>query len=75
MRLIEYEQILRKEAQDILNIVIPCIPGNINPDVEIRFLEELLHINGKSEIERNLWKKYNADLKDELEKMYPTLKA
>jgi len=58
-----YEQILRDAAEKQLNIRIPTIPGNINPDQEIIFLERILHINAAGELEQAIFKKYRGQLK------------
>ena len=46
----EYEGGLRAEAEKALKLKIPSVPQNIDPLVEILFLERLLHLNRLGEI-------------------------
>lgn len=45
-KLREYEEGLRIEVEKTLKLKIPSVPENIDPLVEILFLERLLAVNG-----------------------------
>ena len=45
-KLREYEEGLRIEVEKTLKLKIPSVPENVDPLVEILFLERLLAVNG-----------------------------
>lgn len=62
MNYMRYEAGLREVAEEVLNMKIPEIPGNIHTGIEILFLERLLHVNGFGNIENEYTRSHKKEL-------------